>query len=319
MKVLIVGNSKVGKFLNKTGRFSAFITEQAADLEKLGVEIDYFGVSGKGFWGYLKCLPGLKRKIKDFKPDIVHAHFGLSGVLACLQRKAPVIITFHNGETLNKYVNFMTSLASLTAVYNIYVAEHIYKKLYFKRKNRYTILPCAVALNDCKITPYDEARKELNFDKDKKYILFGGAFDNLRKNYELLDNSVRLINRDDIVCLEMKNINRTQISLLMSGCDLFALPSKSEGSPQALKEAMACNCPIIATDIADIRHLLGDLPGHFICDFNVKNTAELLEKALMFKNRTHGRERIIALGLDSESVAKKILDIYNELCILPLL
>ena len=60
----------------------------------------------------------------------------------------------------------------------------------------------------------------------------------------------------------MKRLSRADCVLRMNACDLFALPSHSEGSPQALKEAMACSCPIVATDMADVRHLLGDLPGH---------------------------------------------------------
>lgn len=62
----------------------------------------------------------------------------------------------------------------------------------------------------------------------------------------------------------MKELTREQCVLRMNACDLFALPSHSEGSPQALKEAMACNCPCLATDIADVKYLFGSEPGHFI-------------------------------------------------------
>jgi glycosyltransferase involved in cell wall biosynthesis len=253
------------------------------------------------------------QKINEFQPDLIHAHYGLSGITAVLQNKVPVVTTFHNGETLSFYGNILSSLFSLRTKFMVYVAQHIYDLAYLKRKKNYVILPCGVDLNECVITDKEIARKELGFLPHKKYILFGGAFENLRKNYPLLKEGIDLLKRDDIEVLEMKGLSRLQISKILSACDLFALPTKSEGSPQALKEAMACNCPIIATDVADIKHLLGDLEGHYICSFDPKDVAEKVEKALTFNSRTKGLERIIELGLTNDLVAKKLVEIYTQI------
>ena len=98
----------------------------------------------------------------------------------------------------------------------------------------------------------------------------------------------------------------------MCACDVFALPTKSEGSPQALKEAMACNCPIVATDVADIRYLLGDVDGHYICSFEAKDVAGKIADAFSYGKRTNGRQRIIDLGLTNDLVAKRLISIYEE-------
>ena len=116
-----------------------------------------------------------------------------------------------------------------------------------------------------------------------------------------------------------------EMSEVFAKMRMFALPSHSEGSPQALKEAMAVNCPCLATDIADVRELFGDEPGHWILrnprktherwDADEKSLDEmtsLLNDALMFEGRTHGRERIEALQLTNEAVAKRIVAIYNQ-------
>jgi hypothetical protein len=166
---------------------------------------------------------------------------------------------------------------------------------------------------DMNITPYIEAREKLGWEADKKYILFGGNFKNLRKNYPLLRDALALLGRKDIEVVEMKGFSREECVLRMSACDLFALPTKSEGSPQALKEAMACNCPIVATDVADIKYLLGDLEGHYICSFDPKDVAEKVENAFAFNGRTKGRERIIELGLTNDLVAKKLVEIYEDI------
>ena len=310
-----------------------FVLEQGESLRVLGHEIAYYPINGN----YLLALGGLKKKIREFQPDIVHAHYGLSAIMAELQTLVPVVTTFHNGETLNRHVNFLTSLFSLRARHVVYVAQHIHDLLYFKAK-KYSIIPCGVNMDDCHIIDQNTAREQLGFEIGVKYILFGGGFDNLRKNYAILRNAVERIEKaswvpveggercGNIVCLEMKGLSRAECVLRMNACDLFALPSHSEGSPQALKEAMACNCPIVATDIADVRHLLGDLPGHYILrnprktherwdadEKSLDETVALLQEALQFSGRTAGRDRIIELQLSNEQVAKRLVEIYERL------
>ena len=177
----------------------------------------------------------------------------------------------------------------------------------------YTILPCGVDSKNIKITEKLTAANEMGLPTDKKYILFGGAFSDLRKNYPLLKESIALLNRNDINVIEMRGLNRAQITKLMCGCDVFALPTKREGSPQALKEAMACNCPIIATDVADIKYIMGEIDGTYITSFDPKDVADKITQALEFGKRTNGRQRIIDLGLDDETVAKRIFEIYKTI------
>ena len=339
MRILIVSRYK-NNFADHT---LPFVKEQgeaiAQELRKLDnghltldngtSAVEYFLVKGN----YVTAVRELKKKIREFKPDLVHAHYGLSAITAELQGLVPVVTTFHNGETLNWSVNLMSSLMSLRAKHVIYVAKHIRDLSYFKAK-KYSIIPCGVPMEQMIITPKEEARRQLGWDLDKKYILFGGAFDNLRKNFALLrDAVVRIneqspftINHSPIECVEMKNLTRSQCVLRMCAADLFALPSHSEGSPQALKEAMACNCPCLATDIADVRGVLGDEPGHWILrnprktherwDGDKKSLdemVELLKEALNYKGRTNGRKRIEDLQLTNEAVAKRIIAIYSEI------
>lgn len=304
-----------------------FVTEQGEAIRALGHEVDYFLVKGN----YIKAVGALKRKIHEFKPDIVHAHFGLSAITAELQSLVPVVTTFHNGETLNWHVNLMSSLMSLRAKHVIYVAQHVRDLSYFKARH-YSIIPCGVPMEQMTIIPKEEARKQVGWDADKKYILFGGAFDNLRKNYALLRDALDKLKSEisnhkfEIECVEMKNLTRSQCVLRMCAADLFALPSHSEGSPQALKEAMAVNCPCLATDIADVKELFGDEPGHWILrnprktherwdadEKSLEEMVELLKDAFAFEGRTNGRERILELGYSNEQVAQRIIKIYEEI------
>ena len=333
MRVLLVSRYKN----NYASHQLPFVTEQGAaieqELRKSQIDgcVDYFLVKGN----YLKALKALKAKIREFKPDIIHAHYGLSAITAELQSLVPVVTTFHNGETLNWYVNLLSSLFSLRAKHVVYVAQHIRDLCYFKAKD-YSIIPCGVPMEQMEIIPKAEARKQLGWEANKKYILFGGAFDNERKNYALLRDAIDIINNDPsllhsftpslITCVEMKGLSRSQCVLRMCAADLFALPSHSEGSPQALKEAMAVNCPCLATDIADVKELFGDEPGHWILrnpratherwdadEASLEEMVALLKEALAYEGRTNGRKRILALQLSNEAVAKRIIKIYEDI------
>ena len=331
MKILVIGRYK--KLFPQN--LLPFVLEQGESLRQLGMTIDYMAVRGN----YILAVRELKRKIRAFQPDIIHAHFGLSAITAELQSLVPVVTTFHNGETLNWHVNFLTSLFSRRAKHVVYVAQHIYDLVYFKAK-KHSIIPCGVNMEDCHIIDQAIARQQLGFEDGVKYILFGGGFDNLRKNYAILREAVERIEQapwvpvqggercGNIVCLEMKGLSRADCVLRMNACDLFALPSHSEGSPQALKEAMACNCPIVATDMADVRHLLGDLSGHYVLrnprptkerwDADEKSVDELVasvQEALQFNARTNGRDRITELRLSNEQVAEQLIEIYKQVLV----
>lgn len=306
-----------------------FVTEQGEALSQAGCDVHYHLVRGN----YLTAVRPLRRIIRDVQPDVVHAHYGLSGITAvwatrflCSNAHRPrLVITFHNGETLNWYVNLLSSFFSLFADHVIYVAQHIHDLCYFKARH-YSVLPCGVNLNELPLTDYVDARRQLGWSADKKYILFGGAFSNTRKNVALLRDAVALTQRKDIEIIEMSGLSRSECALRMCACDLFALPTHSEGSPQALKEAMACNCPIVATDVADIAHLLDDMPGHFLLrnprrtkerwdgdEHSVAEMAELVQTALAFNARTQGRQRILDLGLTNDQVAANLMEIYTEI------
>ena len=96
---------------------------------------------------------------------------------------------------------------------------------------------------------------------------------------------------------------------LLCGCDLMLLPTKSEGSPQIVKEAMACNCPIVATNVADISEIIAETEGCFLTDFEPQNVAEAISKALKFKSRTNGHEKMSRY--DNVKIVNEIIKVYN--------
>ena len=110
----------------------------------------------------------------------------------------------------------------------------------------------------------------------------------------------------------MKGFSREQVTLLYNACDMLLLPTKSEGSPQVLKEAMAYNCPVVATDVADIAYLLDGVSNSYVTSFDPQDVAEKISRALECGKRTNGRERIEKLQLENSQVAKTIYSIFQQ-------
>ena len=106
------------------------------------------------------------------------------------------------------------------------------------------------------------------------------------------------------------------LNLYYNSADLLLLTSFHEGSPNVIKEAMACNCPIVSTDVGDVKRLFGEYTRClYIHSFDPIDVAEKIKQASSSAKKhgqTNGRERIIELGLDSNTIAEKIIEVYNE-------
>lgn len=308
MKVLVVCRYKE----NVVDRIAPFVGEQADALFDLGVEYQLFRVYGKGVRGYLKQLKPLKERIETFKPDIVHAHFGLCGLLANLQRKVPVVTTYHGSDINDPEILPLSKHAMRLSAWNVFVSRKTMEIA--KPKRKYTLLPCGVDLSDQQLIGKQEARQKLQLDDNKKYILFAGAFDNTVKNAPLANQTVELLDCPAVELLEMKGYSRDEVTLLMCAADAFLMTSLAEGSPQVIKEALACGCPIVSVGVGDVKERVDGVEGCYVAETrNPKELAELLNKALQFEGKTKGRERIIADGLDNSQVAMKLVEIYGKL------
>lgn len=305
MKVLIVAS------YNKN-RFAPFIVEQAEALKKWQCEIVWFGLQGKGLMGYLRNLSALKKKIREVPPDIIHAHYGLSGLLANLQRRVPVVTTYHGSDINDKKALRFSKMAMRLSSWNIFVSRKTLEIA--KPKKKYALLPCGIDIIDLQLTERSEARQKLNLSEAKKYILFAGAFDNVVKNAPLAKEAVSLMQDDKVELLELKGYSREEVTLLMCAVDAFLMTSFTEGSPQVIKEAMACGCPIVSVDVGDVKERTEGVEGCYVAESREpQELSELLKKALSFEGKTKGREKILVEGLDNRKVAAELRSVYERI------
>jgi len=107
----------------------------------------------------------------------------------------------------------------------------------------------------------------------------------------------------------IKNTDQNIIPYYMSAADILILTSLWEGSPNVIKEAMACNCPIVSTDVGDVKEIIRKTDGCYIASYDVVDVADKVGKALSFGRRTNGRQNI--KHLDNNIIADKIISLYR--------
>ena len=342
MKILVIASDKGGKF-------APFIEEQMAALEARGMEVLRYGITGKGIRGYLRELPALRRAIRQYRPDIIHAHYGLSGLLANLQRLVPVVTTYHGSDINEPAILRFSKIAMRLSAHNIFVSKRNIDLAIRRRGEeakrrlgKYSLLPCGINLPKPWSEMLSQQVEQLTLNQwvqnvlntDAKHVLFAGAFDNVVKDPELAKSVIAFYNEAmgnrqwaidldtnrqspianrPIKLLELKGYTRDQVTALMYNCDALLMTSKTEGSPQVVKEAMACGCPIVSVDVGDVAERVSGVEGCYVVNTReAKDIAEALQKALAFEGKTNGRERIIEMGLSNEQVAKRLESIYEH-------
>ena len=307
MRILIICS---GKPSNPNWNFKihrSFVYEQAESLKKLDVEYNTYFIEGNGIFGYLKNYSKMIKKIKKYKPDLIHAHYGLSGLLANLQRKTPVITTYH-GDDINEVQNLPFSyICSKLSKENIFVHDVLPKKIHY-RKNTH-LIPCGVNTEIFYPIDKQEARKQLGLEKNKIYGLFGSSFDEPVKNYSLAKESISK-SSFSIELLELKGYKREEVSLLMNAIDFLIVTSHSETGPLVVKEAMCCNTPIVSVDVGDVKDLISDIDGCYIAPYCSSTIAKSIDEVVEKKQRINSRTKILEYSL--ENIAKRVFNIYYE-------
>lgn len=319
MRVLFVSRAK-----NVEGKQSVLITNQAESLKKIGVEIIEFSVQGKGIFGYLNSIFKIRKCIKQEQIDVIHAHYGYCGIIAYLGRRGKKVVVSLMGSDIikNKNYNFFKNfifeaIRKITKFFAIYLFDEVIIKSknmlqFLSSKRNYSIIPNGVNLSKFHTIDKQKAREFLQLDQTKKIILFAADSSRVEKNFKLAEDAFNLLkNKNSCELIQICGVKQSTLNLHYNAADVLILTSFYEGSPNVIKEGLACNKVIVSTNVGDVSDNLEGVENCFIADFTAEDFASKLEIALT-KEKSNGRVKILN-DLDEESTARKINNIYIKL------
>lgn len=301
------------------GDISPIVKAQNESLREAGLDIDAYAIVGKGFVGYLKSVFPLYKYLRVNDVDLIHAHYSLCGFVGYF---ATLLLSLGHKKRLPVVVSLMGDDVKDSKAWNLVVrmfvrffwSVTIVKSEEMKRAigiSSLHIIPNGVDLSI--FHPMDKAiSKETLGWEEEKHILFGSSPDREGKNYPLAQQAFSMLSIDSCKLKSLSNIKHKEIPVYLNACDVLLLTSKSEGSPNIIKEAMACGTPIVCTDVGDVRWLLSGLDNCYITNEDPRVIKEMMEKAISFNGKTLGPARIKQLGLESSAVAAQIISIYKK-------
>ncbi len=311
MKVLIVCSGNAPNF--DFQKHQAFIFDQVEFVKRAdsSIEFDYFFINSKGLKGYLGSLKELKKKLKAEHYHCIHAHVAASALLANLQRDVPVVATFHGSDINDIRLRCLSLWVELLSKKTIYVSEQLLKKALFYFKHKAQVIPCGVDCDFFFPRPKEASKAQMRLLTEKKYLLFSSSFDNTVKNYPLAAAALNLINNPNLQLLELKGYRRDEVAVLLTAVDAALMTSHTEGSPQFIKEAIACGCPVVSTDVGDVKSVIGNIEGCFLTSRQPEDVASKICQVLNYPTPIDGREQI--QRFDNELIAKRLVSLYKSI------
>jgi glycosyltransferase involved in cell wall biosynthesis len=308
---------------NSWGGPAVFIARQAEFLRREGVEVELFPFRGARQPGnYLAAWREVRRRVQRGCYDLVHAQFGQSGLTA-LPKHVPLVVTFR-GDDLEgiigengRYIpagwllRFISRNVARRADAVIVVSEHM--KRYLPHSVAAHVMPSGIDLDLFRPQPRDAVRRRLGLPLDQKLVLFVGNPELARKRHGLAQQAVDIVNRSMPTRLMIGwELPHDQIAALMNACDALLCVSMQEGSPNAVKEALASNLPVVSVPVGDVALRLRGVAGCELCaDDGVDTIAAALERVLRRGERIDGRSAV--QHLDERLLTEQLIGIYRSI------
>lgn len=318
------------------GAVSPVVGNQAEALRAEGVEIEWYLLKGKGFKGYLRNVRPLRKYLNEHKYDAIHAHYSLSAFAASLAGATPLVVSLMGSDVKAAgWYKFVIRLFAWIFRWKAIIVKSndMYRDLGIKRA---IVIPNGVNLDRFQPMDKEACRKRIGWetecpdssdidaahlDNRKVHILFPANAARPEKDYPLAEAAVETTNHklqttNHVVLHAFENTPNEETPYWYNAADVVLMTSKWEGSPNAIKEAMACSRPIVATNVGDIAERMSGVEGCYVAGVGeleserVRELAEDLIRALDY-TETKGREKIIADGLDVREINQRLIEVYR--------
>ncbi len=309
MRVLFVTNHYP---TDETPGNSPCIEQQQRAIQRLGHDVDVLFINGEQTkLNYLKAMWRIFWVVQvENQYDLIHAHYGYCGIVARMHFRCPVVVTFRGSDVLWRSQR-PTSWLVARCVDRIIVMTEEMKRLL--GRNDAHVIPYGIDLDLFKPRAQAEARRELGLPLEIPLVLFPYDPKRTLKRFDLVEQAVAILKREfpDIQVLAIYDKPHGAVASYMNACDVMVLASDFEGAPVAIREAMACNLPIVSVDVGDVADIIRDTEECYICEQTPDSIVAKLAQVLRARKRTNGRLAVSQLDLSRAAV--DVATIYREL------
>ena len=327
MKILYVVN---GYPTEKMPEFCIFTKEQIERIRETKIvdsEVFFINARENGIFEYFRAIPKLRSKILLY--ELVHCFHGLSLILLFLiAPKKRIIVSFLNSIDYEYSGNNKLLVRPLIHLTRLIIKRKNIFKIFkdkippaYQRDCRTFYLPNGVNLNF--FYPIDKkiSKKRLGLKLSKRYVLYVSSRDIYRrqKRYDRFSEVLEILKEkyhfNNLEELLLNNVPRSKVLDYFNSADLHLLTSDFEGSPNSIKEAMACNVPVVSTNVGNVMEMFDGLSKeNFIsCSFDVDDLARLTANILNGKTEIPDfRSHIINRKFDEKSKTSELIDTYQK-------
>jgi glycosyltransferase involved in cell wall biosynthesis len=314
--------------------YGSFVASQVESLRQLGLETDVIFVDGRNSrLTYARSIETVRTALAKNRYDLIHAHYGLSGWVGRFQRNVPLVVSFCGDDLLGtprkpllfgglnrRLPRTPMSLAIVGASHVletlaqgiIVKSEEMRQRLLPWSRERAHVIPNGVDLSRMRLIPQDAARRELGLSPHRRYVLFPHTAYNIRKRLDLAEAAIAQLGatRGDVELLAVYHQPPERMPLYYAAANALLLTSEWEGSPNVVKEALACALPVVSVPTGDVVERLAGRESCAVCPRDPIALAAALDRVIDLPRSEQLRDAV--RGLDTASIAKRVLAVYEQ-------
>jgi glycosyltransferase involved in cell wall biosynthesis len=308
----------------------SFIEQQVAGLRETGVEVEVLFVDRRrhGATEYLSVPTRIRSRLRRFDADVVHIMYG--GVMANVATRAirsrPTVVTFHGTDLLGEHLSGVfrrlvakcgvwSSWAAARRATGVVVVGKALREVLPDNVDRakVRIIPCGIDLTRFRPLERSACRRQIGWSENNFHVLFNTSGDDPVKQPALARAAVETLKRAAVPAEihELRGISNTEVPIWLNASDVLLLTSRTEGSPTIVKEALACNLPVVSVDVGDVGERIRDIEGCHLAAAEPGDLAEKLQLVYTGPRRVRSREKMEEVSVRQSAVQLKTF--YEEL------
>jgi len=267
----------------------------------------YYAIRGSLFY------PKIVQSTLQTDYDIIHVNSGVVAPLGLLQPQRPIVLTLWGDDLLgNRLAGYQSEITKICAKRS--------NEIIVRNEEMKNVLPCDATIipsgvDTSRFRPMDQtaSKKAVGWNAADLHVIFPYPKSQTKKRYHIAEQLVEQANMalDETVQLQtISGVDHEDMPQYYNAADVLLLPSLREGSPNTVKEAMACNVPVVSSDVGDVRERLDPVSNSYVCSDD-SELKDALVTVLQTGGRSDGREYVEEVSLDR--MGERIVAIYKSL------